>query len=110
MPAVLPADGVGLHRKYQVLMHARIFPPYPLRVGILALERLDTVNLAHHPFSRRPLLEIDQCRRPSLTPGVLLEAPTPEMMRACDHSRPNSFRHPHLRSEEHTSELQSPCN
>lgn len=51
VPAVLAADVVGLYRKRQVLMNTGVFPENSFRVGIVALERLDTVYRPHHPFA-----------------------------------------------------------
>src|SRR6185295_18896122 len=37
VPAVLAADGVGLHREREVLVHAAVLPPHALGVRVIAL-------------------------------------------------------------------------
>ena len=76
MPAMLAAYVVGLHRERQILMDATVFPKNSLRVGIVAFERLDTVNMSHHPLARAHLFQIDQRRRPALAALIFGQAPT----------------------------------
>src|SRR5438552_10608341 len=80
VPAVLTADGIGLHRERQVLVHARFLPPDPLRVGIVALERSDAVHLAHPPLTRRVLTQVDERRAPALATEALVKAPAADVM------------------------------
>src|SRR5262249_15841261 len=96
MPAVLATDVIGLHRKGEVLMYPAVFPEDSLRIGVIAFERLDSVNVAHHPLTRLDLFQIDQSGGPAFATGIFLQPPTAEMMRAGDDSGFDPFRDPHF--------------
>src|SRR5205085_8326897 len=94
-----PADRVRLHRKDQILMHSGILPPYSLGIDIFALERPHAMHLPHHPSARCELAQIDQGGGPFLAAAVFVQAPSPEMMRACHHSGLDTFGDPNLIDE-----------
>src|SRR3954468_17502199 len=95
MPAVLSAYEIGLHRKCQILMHPAVGPENSLRIRVFTLERFDTVDLAHHPFSFTHLLQIHERGRPTLAAGFFLQAPSPKMMRAGNDAGLNSLCYPY---------------
>src|SRR5579875_357785 len=99
MPAMLAADRIRLHRESEILVHAGVVPPDPLGVGVGARERLDAPPLTHQPSPGLDLVQIDQRRRPSLAAAIRLESPASEMMRACEHARPDALGHPCLVDE-----------
>lgn len=62
VPAMLTADGIGLHGKNQILMHARVFPGDAGRISITARKAANPMQLMHLPLSRTILGQINQCR------------------------------------------------
>src|SRR5713226_1154497 len=96
VPAMLAAHRIGLDREGKILMDARVFPENPLGIGVAALERLNAVYLAHHPFSLPGLLQIHERRGPPFTADILFEPPAAEVVRASDDTGPDSFGDPDL--------------
>jgi hypothetical protein len=91
MPAVLAADEVRLYEKCEILVHPAVFPENSLRVRVIALERLDAVNVTHHPLARFDLFQIHQGCGPALAARIFLQPPTAEVVRASDDARFDTF-------------------
>src|SRR3989454_1097370 len=87
VPAVLAAHGIGLDREGQVLMDARVLPPDPGGVGVVAHERSHALELAHPPLPALDLLELDERAGPALASRVWMKPPAPQVVRALDHAR-----------------------
>src|SRR5579862_7282137 len=87
MPAVLSADRVGLNGEGQVLMHACILPVHAGGIGIVAFERLNAVDLPHHPLAGLNFFQIDKSGGPTLAARIFLQTPASQMMRTGNHSR-----------------------
>src|SRR5881392_1194683 len=94
VPAVLAAQGIGLDRERQVLVDARLRPPDPRRVGVVARERPDALPLAHPPLPALDLLEVDERGGPALASRVPVKSPSPQMVRARDHAGADRLRRP----------------
>src|SRR5438093_1004430 len=94
VPTVLAAHGIGLHREGQVLVDARVLPPDPRGVGIVARERSHALELAHPPLPALDLLELDERGGPPLATRRAMKPPAPQVVRARDHTRVNRLRHP----------------
>src|SRR5689334_21822321 len=94
VPAMLSADWIRLYRKYQVLVDAGIFPMNPRGIGIVARERTNSMDLAHHPLPRLYLLQVNQRSGPAFSAGIFLKAPASEMVRARYHTGPDRLGHP----------------
>ena len=77
-------------------MDASFLPPYPLGIRIGALERPDSMHLTHQPLTGLGLSEIDQRARPFFAARLLMQAPSPEMMRAGDDAGTDTFGDPNL--------------
>src|SRR6266404_9781653 len=99
MPAVHSAHGIGVDRECKVLMHAAFLPEDSLRVGIVALERLDAFDLTKPPPPIAQLIQIDKRGRPSVGALIILQSPAAEVMRARDNARPDAFGRPYSNDE-----------
>jgi len=98
MPTVHTADGIGVDRKGEILMYARVLPD-AIRTGIGAAKRGNAFHLAQPPLPGLHLLQICQRRRSSIAPGIFRQTPAPQMVRAGHNAGPNRFRHPHADDE-----------
>ena len=61
-----------MNREGEVLMHTAFLPEDPLRVGIVALERLDAFELTQPPTTVAHLIKIDKRGCPSVCALVIL--------------------------------------
>ena len=96
VPAVLAADEIRLNWKGEVLVYSPVLPPYSLGVRVLAFKRPHAVDLAHLPFSRLDLLQVNQGCGPMCSARLFLQSPATEVMRAGDNAGSDSFGDPDL--------------
>ena len=75
-------------------MDARVLPPDPRGVRIVARERSHALELAHPPLPALDLLELDERGGPPLATRRAMKPPAPQVVRARDHARVNRLRHP----------------
>src|SRR5262249_54149388 len=96
VPALLAAHRIGLDAERQVLVDSGVLPKHPCGVRVVAVERADSVELAHPPLAGPRPLEADERRRPAVPTLVLAETPAPEVVGARDDARPDRLGDPHL--------------
>src|SRR2546427_4167994 len=75
-------------------MAARVLPPDPGGVGVVAHERSHALELAHPPLPALDLLELDERAGPALASRVWMKPPAPQVVRAGDHAGADRLRHP----------------
>src|SRR5262249_29712168 len=94
MPAMHSADGIGMHRESEILMHTGLAPEDALRIGIVAFEGLYVFDSLKPPPAIPDFLEIHKRRCPSVRAFIALQSPPAEMVRAPNHTRPYPFGDP----------------
>ena len=99
VPAVHSAHRIGVDREGEVLVHAHLAPPYALRVGVVALEGLDAVDLAHGVFPITLLIEANDGGGDPGRALVFAQTPAAQVMRHGDDAGFQALRHPASRDE-----------
>src|SRR5690606_3720106 len=97
VPAVHPADRVGLHGEGHVLVHADFAPPDAAAVGIVALEWRRTVHLLHRVTAATAAFDLDERRCAARAAFVFVQTPASEVMRHGDDTGAQTFGDPGAR-------------